>query len=60
MKSVENQLNDWTEIKKLCKVIPIRKGTYKQESIKELHGRIKSYYFMYKQKFDFTNPPKLL
>jgi len=57
MTNLDQQIRDWTAIHILMDVIPIRRGPYKQETIKEMHGLVKNYYFKYKQKYDYHNRP---
>ena len=58
MNKLEKQIKDWTEIKTLFKVVNIRFGKYRTETLQEAYGKIKNYYHTYHKKFDPGNIPR--
>jgi len=52
------QLTDWKEIKRICDVVNVAKGSYRKSIVVELEEKVKDYCQAYQTKFDLFNPPK--
>lgn len=58
MNDLEQQIKDWAEINRLFRVVKIRVGKYRTETLQEAYVKVKDYYHIYHKRFDTFNIPK--